>query len=617
MCPGSLRGNHRPDAPRPFTPRIARMIRRIDLRGESAADYRAVVPRADFDVEAALDVVRPICDDVRHRGVEAVAGVHGASSTACEAERDRGPGGGARAGPRRARPGRPRRPRGVDPPAADDLRGRARAGHHHPGRAGRHREPDDGPDPAGRALRPRRHRAARVQRGHERRPRPGRRRRVDRAHVVPAADRVRPGQRPAAPHDPGRLRAARASTRSTPSGAPRRSRCSPTAPGRAARSTWSPVPATSTPSRPSGCSRASSGIDSEAGPTEIAILADDTADPAFVAADLLSQAEHDPMAAAVLVTTSPALADDVEAELDKQVSATRHVERIRTVAVRASSRRSCWSTTSSRGCPWSTPTPPSTSRSRPATPPTLAPPGAQRRRDLRRRLRAGLARRLLRRLQPRAAHRRLRVPQLAGCRCASFLKAAARHRVRRAGAARRRAARGRPRRTPRTCPGTAPRSTYASRAGPESPDAAAPAGGAARDRAVRRAAVLDGPGRSSTSTRTPTRPRRPSSPTSPWRWPRPPARSTATRTGSSPPCARTSRPTSATVCTADQVWAANGSNEVMLQLLQAFGGPGRTAVSFAPTYSMYPEYARDTMTGWVTGHRERRLPPRPGPRASR
>ncbi|MGZ4437075.1 MAG: histidinol-phosphate transaminase [Nocardioidaceae bacterium] len=53
-----------------------------------------------------------------------------------------------------------------------------------------------------------------------------------------------------------------------------------------------------------------------------------------------------------------------------------------------------------------------------------------------------------------------------------------------------------------------------------------------------------------------------------------------------------------------QVWAANGSNEVMLQLLQAFGGPGRVAVSFAPTYSMYPEYARDAMTGWVVGRRE-------------
>jgi len=56
--------------------------------------------------------------------------------------------------------------------------------------------------------------------------------------------------------------------------------------------------------------------------------------------------------------------------------------------------------------------------------------------------------------------------------------------------------------------------------------------------------------------------------------------------------------------TADQVWAANGSNEVMLQLLQAFGGPGRRALSFAPTYSMYPEYARDAMTEWVVGRRE-------------
>jgi histidinol-phosphate aminotransferase len=55
--------------------------------------------------------------------------------------------------------------------------------------------------------------------------------------------------------------------------------------------------------------------------------------------------------------------------------------------------------------------------------------------------------------------------------------------------------------------------------------------------------------------------------------------------------------------TADMVWAANGSNEVMLQLLQAFGGPGRTAVSFAPTYSMYPEYARNAMTTWVAGRR--------------
>ena len=59
------------------------------------------------------------------------------------------------------------------------------------------------------------------------------------------------------------------------------------------------------------------------------------------------------------------------------------------------------------------------------------------------------------------------------------------------------------------------------------------------------------------------------------------------------------------------MWAANGSNEVMLHLLQAFGGPGRTAVSFAPTYSMYPEYARDTGTGWVGRPSRRRLRARP------
>jgi histidinol-phosphate aminotransferase len=53
----------------------------------------------------------------------------------------------------------------------------------------------------------------------------------------------------------------------------------------------------------------------------------------------------------------------------------------------------------------------------------------------------------------------------------------------------------------------------------------------------------------------------------------------------------------------ENVWAANGSNEVMQQVLQAFGGPGRSAISFAPTYSMYPEYARNTHTRWVEGLR--------------
>ncbi|MFF7329260.1 histidinol dehydrogenase [Streptomyces sp. NPDC008150] len=68
------------------------------------------------------------------------------------------------------------------------------------------------------------------------------------------------------------------------------------------------------------------GIDAEAGPTEIAVLADDTADPVHVAADLISQAEHDPLAAAVLVTDSVHLADAVAKELEPQVAATKHVE---------------------------------------------------------------------------------------------------------------------------------------------------------------------------------------------------------------------------------------------------------------------------------------------------
>lgn len=72
------------------------------------------------------------------------------------------------------------------------------------------------------------------------------------------------------------------------------------------------------------------GIDSEAGPTEIAILADSSADPVHIAADLISQAEHDVIAAAVLVTDSLELAEAVEIELNRQVPLTKHAERIRT-----------------------------------------------------------------------------------------------------------------------------------------------------------------------------------------------------------------------------------------------------------------------------------------------
>jgi histidinol dehydrogenase len=68
--------------------------------------------------------------------------------------------------------------------------------------------------------------------------------------------------------------------------------------------------------------------DAEAGPTEIAIIADAAADPELVAADLIAQAEHDPLAACLLITTDPRLADAVEAELAAAVPAARHRERI-------------------------------------------------------------------------------------------------------------------------------------------------------------------------------------------------------------------------------------------------------------------------------------------------
>lgn len=76
--------------------------------------------------------------------------------------------------------------------------------------------------------------------------------------------------------------------------------------------------------------RGQAGIDSEAGTTEILVIADAAADPGYVAADLVSQAEHDEAAASLLVTDSPELAARVAAELDRLAGATKHAERVRT-----------------------------------------------------------------------------------------------------------------------------------------------------------------------------------------------------------------------------------------------------------------------------------------------
>jgi histidinol dehydrogenase len=71
------------------------------------------------------------------------------------------------------------------------------------------------------------------------------------------------------------------------------------------------------------------GTDAEAGPTEVAIIADHTADPGFVAADLIAQAEHDPLAACLLITTDPGLADRTEEALAPRLATARHRDRVR------------------------------------------------------------------------------------------------------------------------------------------------------------------------------------------------------------------------------------------------------------------------------------------------
>jgi len=105
------------------------------------------------------------------------------------------------------------------------------------------------------------------------------------------------------------------------------------------------------------------GIDAEAGPTEIVVLADDSADPEHVAADLISQAEHDVLAASVLVTDSEDLALRVEWRW-RVVGSDQHTERVTVALAGRPSPASSWSTISRRASLWSTPTLLSTSRSR-------------------------------------------------------------------------------------------------------------------------------------------------------------------------------------------------------------------------------------------------------------
>ena len=354
------------------------------------------------------------------------------------------------------------------------------------------------------------------------------------------------------------------------------------------------------------------GIDSEAGPTEIAVLADDTADAAYVAADLISQAEHDVLAASVLVTPSERLADDVEAELEKQVHATRHAERIRTaltsqqsaivlvddleqgLAVVDAYAAEHLEIQTEDAAAWA-------ARVRNAGAIFVGPFAPVSLGDYC----AG------------SNH----VLPTGGCACHSsglsvraFLKAV--HVVD--------YGRDGPRR------GRRPRRHLAEAEDLPGPRRRGPRRDSSRDDASRRCARSCAASRrtarpsstcpcSSTSTRTPTRRPRPcvadiaASVAAVAGTPQPLPRPRVHRAAHAR-WRRTSPRDGGHGVTPEQVWAANGSNEVMLQLLQAFGGPGRMALSFAPTYSMYPEYARDTVHRVGRGPPRERLRPRPRPR---
>ncbi|WP_116948445.1 histidinol dehydrogenase [Jiangella endophytica] len=305
------------------------MIRRIDLRGRLAAgenlDYRSLVPRAPIDVEAALDAVRPICADVRHRGLAAVKELT-LRFDGVELQDVR-----------------------VPQQAIDAAL--------------------DGLDPRVRTALEESIRRARLVHGDQRRADvtttvvPGgtvteRWIPVERVGLyVPGGLAVYPSSVvmnvvPAQVAQVGSLAVASPPQRDT-GGLPHPTILAACAllgvtevyavGGAQALAmfaygidgTVEPVDLVTGPGNVYVAAakrllRGVVGIDAEAGPTEIAVLADDTADPGHVAADLISQAEHDPLAASVLVTDSEQLADAVTAELEPRAKATKHDERVLT-----------------------------------------------------------------------------------------------------------------------------------------------------------------------------------------------------------------------------------------------------------------------------------------------
>jgi histidinol dehydrogenase len=298
------------------------VISRIDLRGSLPGDPRSVLPRAELDVEAALDKVRPICEDVRHRGSQAVR-EHTKALDGVELESTRVPVkavhqalAGLDAAVREALEESIRRARAVhrDQRRTDTTTrvvpgGTVTERWIPVGRVGLY-------VPGGRAVYP----SSVVM------------------NVVPAQEAgvgslavTSPAQKEfgGLPHPTILAACALLGVEEVYAvGGAQAIAMFAYGTDECRRADLVTGPGNVYVAAAKRLLKGVIGIDAEAGPTEIAILADDTADPVDVAADLISQAEHDVLAAAVLVTDSVRLADEVERELKAQVARTKHTERI-------------------------------------------------------------------------------------------------------------------------------------------------------------------------------------------------------------------------------------------------------------------------------------------------
>lgn len=298
------------------------MISRIDLRGSLPGDLRSVLPRAELDVEAALDKVRPICEDVRHRGSDAVR-EYTRAFDGVELESTRVPVSAVH-----------QALAALDPAVRDALEEsirRARAVHRDQRRTDVTTQVVPGGTvterwipvgrvglyvPGGRAVYP----SSVVM------------------NVVPAQEAgvgslavTSPAQKDfgGLPHPTILAACALLGVDEVyAAGGAQAIAMFAYGTGECPRADLVTGPGNVYVAAAKRLLKGVIGIDAEAGPTEIAILADDTASPVDVAADLISQAEHDTLAAAVLVTDSVRLADEVETELKAQVARTRHTERI-------------------------------------------------------------------------------------------------------------------------------------------------------------------------------------------------------------------------------------------------------------------------------------------------